>query len=373
MKNYLIIPAVLIISGLNLTAQNSVNNIALPELQKNHSRTIINVPDLEDYFTMKCDLHMHTIFSDGVVWPTIRVREAWEEGLDAIAITDHTENNPSKQDVGGDDNSSYNIAFDAAKDYNILLIKGTEITREMPPGHFNALFIKDANRIDVTEAVDALMEAHNQGGFIIWNHPGWKAQQPDTCIRFDIHNKLISERVINGIEVFNEAEWYPIALNWCIEDNLAVFGNSDIHDVNGHYYPLSIFHRPMTLIFTKEKSLDGIREALDDRRSVAWFSKYLTGPEPLLSGLYNKSVSVRVLNEKDSMGRSVIEVKNNSDFHFEFEPVSGKAPEFIVRPNSVVLIRINDTTLPDEFQYHIKNWFTDMNKNLKVVIKCKKS
>ena len=28
---------------------------------------------------------MHTVFSDGTVWPTVRVTEAWEEGLDAMA------------------------------------------------------------------------------------------------------------------------------------------------------------------------------------------------------------------------------------------------------------------------------------------------
>ena len=26
---------------------------------------------------------MHTVFSDGVVWPSVRVEEAWREGLDA--------------------------------------------------------------------------------------------------------------------------------------------------------------------------------------------------------------------------------------------------------------------------------------------------
>jgi 3',5'-nucleoside bisphosphate phosphatase len=53
---------------------------------------------------------MHTIFSDGDVWPTVRVQEAYMEGLDVIAITDHIERNPSKKFVGGDDNSAYEIA-----------------------------------------------------------------------------------------------------------------------------------------------------------------------------------------------------------------------------------------------------------------------
>ena len=52
-------------------------------------RTPIRLPDLPGYLTLKCDLHIHTVFSDGLVWPTVRVEEAWREGLDAIAITDH--------------------------------------------------------------------------------------------------------------------------------------------------------------------------------------------------------------------------------------------------------------------------------------------
>jgi len=30
-----------------------------------------------------------------------------------------------------------------------------------------------------------------QNGLMIWNHPGWKAQQPDTCLIYDVHKKLI--------------------------------------------------------------------------------------------------------------------------------------------------------------------------------------
>ena len=49
------------------------------------------IPDIPGYYTLKSDLHMHTVFSDGVVWPHIRVDEAIAEGLDVISITDHVE------------------------------------------------------------------------------------------------------------------------------------------------------------------------------------------------------------------------------------------------------------------------------------------
>ena len=54
-------------------------------------RTEINIPGFDGYQTLKCDFHIHTVFSDGTVWPSVRVQEAWQEGLDVIAITDHLE------------------------------------------------------------------------------------------------------------------------------------------------------------------------------------------------------------------------------------------------------------------------------------------
>lgn len=53
-------------------------------------------------------------FSDGKVWPDQRVNEAWNEGLDVIAITDHIEYRPNKEIVKGDFNTSYEIAKNEA-------------------------------------------------------------------------------------------------------------------------------------------------------------------------------------------------------------------------------------------------------------------
>lgn len=60
-------------------------------------RRDISLPQIDGYDLLKCDFHIHTVFSDGIVWPSLRVNEAWEEGLDAIALSDHVEDNlPAK-------------------------------------------------------------------------------------------------------------------------------------------------------------------------------------------------------------------------------------------------------------------------------------
>ena len=96
-------------------------------------RDALVVPDVPGYKTLKCDFHMHTVFSDGEVWPTVRVNEAWREGLDAIAITDHIEYQPHKADVNTNYGRSHEIARAAAEPLGILVIRAAEITRGEPP------------------------------------------------------------------------------------------------------------------------------------------------------------------------------------------------------------------------------------------------
>ena len=62
-------------------------------------RRSVKIPDIPGYRTLKCDFHIHTVFSDGAVWPSVRSEEAWREGLDAIAITEHIESQPHAADL----------------------------------------------------------------------------------------------------------------------------------------------------------------------------------------------------------------------------------------------------------------------------------
>ena len=53
-----------------------------------------------------------------------------------------------------------------------MVINGQEITRKMPPGHINAIFLEDANPLlDLEDSVKGIIEANEQGAFVFWNHP----------------------------------------------------------------------------------------------------------------------------------------------------------------------------------------------------------
>ncbi len=344
----------------------SISNVQLGHMHKPSVRKEIKIPDIQGYKTLKCDFHMHTIFSDGIVWPTYRVIEAWEEGLDAIAITDHIENQPSKKYVGGDHNASYEIALPAAKEKGIILIRAGEITRSMPPGHLNAIFLEDVNHLDTPDPLDAIKAAKSQGAFIMWNHPGWKAQQPDTCLWMPMHQQLYEQGMIHGIEVFNEKEWYPIVLDWCIEKELAVIGNSDIHDVNAHYYDVENGHRPMTLVFAIERSREAIKKAMFEKRTVAFFDDKLAGKKELLKAIFNASVKVEKTSQKNRRDKAIYNVSNSSTIPFEVESANGET--FVIPSEASVLMPFDEEGLNG---VTIKNLYVGARESLKLNIEPK--
>lgn len=175
-------------------------------------RRDIQLPQIDEFHLLKCDFHIHTVFSDGIVWPSLRVSEAWEEGLDVIALSDHVEGQPAREGImKGDLDLAFKNAEEEALRRGIILIKGAEISRSMPPGHLNALFLNDVDALQKLDVTDALREARRQGAYIFWNHPGWNVKEVKW---HDLHEQLWKENLIHGIEVFNEFEWYPKALEW---------------------------------------------------------------------------------------------------------------------------------------------------------------
>lgn len=340
MKTKLLILLSLIGFTFLVQAQENSNGLMyFNDLRKPTYREIINIPDVNGYKVLKCDFHTHTVFSDGYVWPSIRAQEAWEEGLDAIAITEHIEYHPHKNYLEVNHNRSHELIEDVSKKNNILLIKGTEITRKTPPGHFNAIFIGDASSYIEDNASekdwDAIMKAVEQNAFIFWNHPGWKPNIEGSYEWIPFLEELHKKNAVHGIEVINGFEFYMKALDWCVDKDLTVIGTSDIHNLIGHDYDRSkeYVHRTMTLVMAKERSPESIREALEAGRTVAWASKYLAGKEENVRNLFNACVKLMPSHfsqeNKNGKKTNFYEVQNKSDLFFELELTSGKGTQKI--------------------------------------------
>jgi hypothetical protein len=310
---------------------------------------------------------MHTVFSDGNVWPTVRIDEALRDGLDAIAITDHLEYTPKKDFIPVDLNAAWKIGEEYAKESNLILVHGAEITRKMPPGHFNALFITDASLIAKDSVWDAFEAAIKQGAFLQWNHPGWKSQQPDGIPRmYDIHKRLIENRWLHGIEFYNDTEYYPLVFEMCKQYNLALMGNSDNHGVISEEYPEPTYtNRPMTLVLAKERSHDALKEAMFAGRTLVWFRDKLAGKEEYARPFFYQCISVGKPYYKNDESL-FFEVTNNSDIPFYLINGIADAPASVtLAANSVTRIVIsNKVTVP--LVYDVRNVLTGEKEVLKV-------
>ena len=220
--------------GLLLAGSTATYADAQPE----QDARSIDFPDPEGYVTLVADLHTHTVFSDGKVWPTIRIEEAAKDGVDVISFTEHLEYQPHIEDIPHPDrNRSFELGQLAVSNSDLMVIRGAEITRQIndalkAPGHINAVFIQDANKLyryDASRkeealaqfrpqatihspaeeynaiarlwpAEQAMQEANAQGAFVFWNHPAWFAQRPDGIATLEnIHKQFIADGLLHGI------------------------------------------------------------------------------------------------------------------------------------------------------------------------------
>jgi 3',5'-nucleoside bisphosphate phosphatase len=286
------------------------------------ARTPVRIPDIPGYKTLKCDFHIHTVFSDGSVWPDVRSEEAWREGLDAIAITDHIEYLPHREDIPPNHNRPFQIARPRGDSLSVTVIRGSEITRAMPPGHLNAIFLQDAAALDVEDWRTALQVAREQDAFIFWNHPGWDGQQPDGVARwYAEHDEILAQGRLHGIEIINGREYYPEAHQWALDKNLTLLSNSDIHmPLNLDYDVHDGDHRPLTLVFAANAGAEAIHDALFDRRTAVYSGTQLIGDARFLEPIFQ--LSIEILHQPASLhgnGTRNLQVHNHSEIPFHME------------------------------------------------------
>ncbi len=351
---------------------SAVSGVAAQHAEEAAERRLIEFPDVPGYHTLVCDFHTHTVFSDGSVWPNIRVEEALRDGLDCLAITDHLEYQPHRADIPHPDrNRSYDLAArvaesmaenereekegeqadegEAGEDAGepLLVLRGAEITRAMPPGHINAIFLEDVNPVLTDSVADAVREANRQGAFVFWNHPSYPAQQPDGIAELaDIHRQFIDEGLLHGIEVVNEAWYSQEALRIALDYNLTILGTSDIHGLIDWTFDIhGGGHRSATLVFATERSVEAIAEALRMRRTVAWYKDILVGRAEHVLPLIDASLSIQAAEYGKNTSVLHVAIRNASDAPFTLrnrsEYTFNNATDLLVlKPHDVTWIEV---------------------------------
>ena len=139
----------------------------------------------------------------------------------------------------------------------------------------------------------------------------------------DLPRNEIVFRQLDAIEVYNaETGYSPEAHEWCLKHNLAIIGASDSHapfftkiDYMGGQ------HRVVTLVFAKERSQDGLREAMDDRRTAIFAEGMVYGREKELTQLFHGCVQVK--NVKFSPKQVRFTLENNSSIPVRLSKAPG--------------------------------------------------
>ena len=322
----------------------------------------VAVPDIPGYHTYKADLHMHTIFSDAQVTPRMRVLEAWMENLDILAITDH---HPApRRGISDDMNAGYNEAKSVADRLDFKLIKGFEMTCSEPVGHINLLFLNDLNdyrmRVNSTTAeCDSLLKkAVAEDAFITTNHPGWPDENSTLSGYIE---ERIKSGIISGIEVFNNKEFYPMAIDHANRYDLAMLGCTDSHYPTDYLYNRENNHRDMTLIFARDLSDESIKEALRAGRTIAWANNVLAGRENLLRTFLHACIKLEYIMEEENFVR--FRLLNRSDIPFLF--VCNSPQESIYVPaNGYADTKRRKTSLQTSFR--VENTYVTSTRHLEV-------
>ena len=356
------------------------NNPDMTRYTERHEpcRKEIMIPSsLNGYNVYKADLHTHSIFSDGLVHPKWRVYEAWQDGLDVMAVTEHIENRAYEnmfheylkeytdkeyqKGPAGLKNVDINFSIREAKKeavkYGITIIPGSEITRSgSEVGHFNALFTTDNNLIYDEDPVQSIRNAKSQGALVMHNHPGWRRKD----IKMTPTEKTAyGEGLIDGVEVMNGGMFFPGIIDRVREYNQFIAANTDVHRTTACDYRLTGADRPMTLILAKDKSLESLREALLQRRTIAFGFNTLCGSEELLRDFFHACVKVTRINETSVL------VTNMTSITFKLQQGKGRILNFDPFTSMVATVKRGSDTV----SYRVVNMWTGVDSHPVIELK----
>ena len=395
MKRLFLILALAGLCFVDAAAQKSIPE-TITFLHNAGRRTEIILPKVNGLNVYKADLHTHSIYSDANLTPEQRVTEAWLDGLDIFAMTDHVEYRrhegsmlqflkgytggeaikavntniirkaANEEGIKADLNLPTILAQKAAKAYgdSFLVIPGCEITREPKKiGHYNALFTTDNNAIYDPDPLQSLRNAKKQGALITHNHPGWSRK---SCDFTEFEEQAYGEGLIDGVEIMNGIWFYPKTMRRCVDKGLYMLGCTDIHAQTNVYRDNGIF-RTMTLIFAKENTLKEVRKALEKRMTLAYSSGNIAGDAELLQDFFKASVSCNFLarGKKDV---AVYALTNSTSIGYKLR--MGKKVYELPAFQTITIYVAKDSSGKDkDVEFYVENmWEVDYN-NPKIVFK----
>ncbi len=193
------------------------------------------------------------------------------------------------------------------------------------------------------------------------------------------HQMLIEEKLLDGIEVVNNTSYSDEALQLALTHNLAIMGSSDIHGLVDWQYNVPLGgHRPITLVFARKRSIEGIKEALMERRTAVWFKNILIGRPEIVQPLVLESLEVTKASYKKESTVLDVEIHNNSDAEYQLENLSAftfhdHANLITVLPHqkTVIQVKVLDNKQEIELTFKVLNVVIAPKTNAEITLKVK--
>lgn len=296
----------------------------------------------------KCDLHLHTpestCFSDKGVTAREWVQACLDKGLDVVAVTDHNSGNFIDQII------------EAAKDTDLTVFPGAEITCDTSKVHLLILFDKDKRSKDINEFLhycgiqdhkfakqDATTEetetiftvadkATNRGALVIPAHI-------DEYNGISVTSYLTMERFldkpfINGVQVVNEELYYQKSNQECLDTLKNRYPN-----INEEYV---------------KNWRNAVKLSQERNKAILTFSDNPSGPNQSTHGLWgigNRYTWIKMEEEAslESLRHALLmpQQKIINDFDCKNNPY--KKPDFLIKG-----LVIEKTTLNSEKPIQIR-------------------
>ncbi|HEY9078378.1 MAG TPA: CehA/McbA family metallohydrolase [Anaerolineaceae bacterium] len=211
---------------------------------------------------LKLDFHIHTQFSDGKQSPLEMILTGRENGLDALAITDHNYYPSSLE------------AIQAAREVQLglLCFPGEEVSLEAV--HILSIGASagvgnQPPRTGYAGLRTAVDQVHQSGGKAYLAHPFWRLAPQHNHLPTSHYFQVLKENIFDGVELLGDVEWEDNLRSLVFYSDLPagqrppILGNSDTHS-RTHTY-----NSYWTLVLATERSHTAVLEAIADHFSTA--------------------------------------------------------------------------------------------------------
>jgi len=238
---------------------------------------------MRGYTILKCDFHSHYHqYGDRA---EVMVDAYFNQGYDCMALTEHSHR---MQDLDIELKMGDYVEEKYGSDFVYIVGEEIDFSIEECSGHLGSLFLEEyinpktenGKMIPLSRIVDVV---HEQGGIafiahdVNWEH--WKRRKQCRIDGWEVGSPYFNNRKAE------KSTFLSSRLDEVAEEGYITLSNTDSHSVEDLGEWGRICH---TYVFAHEKSVEGVKEALSARRTVAYFGGLLFGEEEWVCQLRNE-------------------------------------------------------------------------------------